>query len=91
MLIKKVTRYYAECGKGFWKRDRAINHEKACKCWDNPKNKTCKTCCYGVHHKSDLDTGEPAYWECSNHDFNGEHVSGLDGVDYISVNCEFYS
>lgn len=41
---KKVLRYYTPCGRGFWKKQSAIKHEENCKCWTNPKFKTCKTC-----------------------------------------------
>ena len=44
MEAKKVTRYYSECGKGFWKKQTAISHEQNCKCWKNPKFKTCISC-----------------------------------------------
>jgi hypothetical protein len=30
MHIKKVTRYYANCGKGFWSRGLAEDHEREC-------------------------------------------------------------
>ena len=44
MKAKKVTRYYADCGRGFWKKNQALTHDKNCKCWKNPKYKTCVSC-----------------------------------------------
>ena len=44
MTSKKITRYYSECGRGFWKKDRCKSHELNCKCWKNPKFKTCLSC-----------------------------------------------
>ena len=44
MIAKKVTRYYSDCGRGFWKKDKAITHDKYCKCWKNPIFKGCLSC-----------------------------------------------
>jgi hypothetical protein len=44
MIAKKVTRYYADCGRGFWKKSQALTHDENCKCWKNPKFKTCISC-----------------------------------------------
>lgn len=44
MIAKKVTRYYSDCGRGFWKKSQALNHDENCKCWKNPKFKTCISC-----------------------------------------------
>lgn len=49
----KVKRYIADCGRGFWKKAHCENHEKRCKCWKNPKFKTCLTC---IHEKLTNDT-----------------------------------
>lgn len=44
MKSKKVTRYYSDCGKGFWSKQKALTHEEYCKCWKNPIFKTCLSC-----------------------------------------------
>ncbi len=44
MIAKKVIRYYSECGRGFWKKQQAISHDENCKCWKNPKFKSCLSC-----------------------------------------------
>jgi hypothetical protein len=47
MIVKKVTRYYADCGKSYSSKSYCLWHEKVCKCWTNPKFRTCKTCKFG--------------------------------------------
>ena len=44
MISKKVIRYYCDCGKGFWKKEKCLSHEENCKSWKNPKFKSCLTC-----------------------------------------------
>ena len=55
MKTKRVTRYYADCGRGYWKKVHAINHEKTCICWTNPKMRCCKSCKY---HKTQYDNND---------------------------------
>lgn len=43
MHSKKVLRYYCDhCGKGLWKKPKALEHED--KCYYNPKNRCCGSC-----------------------------------------------
>lgn len=44
MKIKKVLRYYSDCGRGFWSKQKAIIHDVNCTCWKNPKFKSCMSC-----------------------------------------------
>lgn len=90
MRERKCIRYIAECGKGFWDKKSCKNHEQNCKCWTNPKNKTCKTCQYGDYAPYENDTGYGGFWECNHPTNQNEHTGGPEGVDYISVGCEFY-
>lgn len=90
MKSKKVIRYYAECGRGFWKKVDALHHEGVCKCWKNPKNKACTTCRYGEYAGYENDTGYGGFWECGHNSMDGEHSGGPSGVDYISVNCKYW-
>ena len=90
MRIKKVLRYYADCGKGFWKKETCISHEENCMCWTNPKNKTCKTCKFGRYLGFDDETGDGGYFECENFDNDGEHTGAPRDIKYISVNCSYY-
>lgn len=91
MIKKKVTRYYAECGKGFWKKSTALTHELNCKCWKNPKNKTCLTCKKAEHvvdHGDEITPGEGAWFDCSDSRV-GDHENDL-GLSYLSVGCKFW-
>jgi hypothetical protein len=96
MTKKTVTRYYADCGKGFWNKNSCSNHEDNCKCWTNPKYKTCKTCVFGKqitdsngmeHEPRELHTWRQ--WECSNPKFNYDihfkpaHENAAD----LCINC----
>ena len=81
----QVTRYVAEgCKRRFSTKKRCMEHEEACTCWTNPKNKTCKTCEHGMHEKND------GCWECWNSANLNDHSGGPEGVDYISVNCKHW-
>lgn len=91
MKTKRVTRYYADCGKGFWKAESCLNHEKRCKCWKNPKNKTCKTCVYGIYIDYDPETGDGDCYECNNgKNKSAFHTGAPKGIKYLSVDCYFY-
>lgn len=85
---KKVMRHYTPCGKGHWKKADALSHAESCKCWTNPKHKTCKTCisCGGCD-------GEFGYI-CENDNAKDDHNFGEGkGADfnYISVNCHLWA
>jgi len=91
MKTRRVTRYITDCGRGFWNKRQAETHETNCKCWTNPKNKTCKTCIYGMKMPDEPDVGVTSYWECNNEDISIDgHTGGPDGVDYLSVNCRWH-
>ena len=81
--IRKATRYIADCGRGFWHKQACLHHEKACKCWTNPKNQTCKTC----FHADWIEEDYYSYYDCA---LNLEANGGPPGVDDISVNCTSY-
>ncbi len=60
MKERKVTRYMAECGRGFWSKTACLHHEEVCQCWKNPKHRTCLTCeKYSKH--TDVDEGQGYY------------------------------
>lgn len=73
----EIKAWKCECGKNYFTKKAAYLHEKVCKCWTNPKWRTCKTCKFG---KLTTDTNgmerEPQFlhtwmqWECSNPIFN---------------------
>lgn len=94
MESKKVTRYYAECGKGFWKKDRALSHEENCKCWKNPKIKGCMSCIHknlvpdsnGIEH-------EPQFlqtWQTNNCEHSDLGAPVHKDFDHIRKYCPKY-
>jgi len=94
MIAKKVIRYYSECGRGFWNKQKAIKHDENCKCWKNPKFKSCLSCknkCFildsnGMEH-------EPQYlqtWETNLCQYSGSGVSAHENYQHIRLNCDFY-
>lgn len=96
MIKKKVTRYYSDCGRGFWTKKSCLNHEISCKCWTNPVYKTCKTCKFGKitndsngmeHEPQNLETW--SYWECKNPLFNyDEHFTmAHEKAEDLCINC----
>ena len=89
MKTRRVTRYMAECGRGFWNSTNCKNHEGRCKCWTNPKNKACKTCDYGDYEHGEPDVGFLGGWSCGHPEFN-EHSGAPEGHDYISVKCIYW-
>lgn len=68
----QITRYKCQCGKKFAKKYAAEHHEKVCKCWTNPKNRSCKTCKFGsfINDSNGMEH-EPQFlqkwtsWHCS--------------------------
>jgi len=84
MKVVKRTRYIADCGKGFWNKNTCVYHESVCKCWKNPKHKTCLTCKFACKVKGD--EFEPQHMECTNSkvsSFTPAHENAPD----IAINC----
>ena len=97
MKTQNVNRSYSEgCEKGFWSKKGALNHEVNCKCWINPKHKTCKTCKFGekISDSNGMED-DPSFlqiwmaWECHNEKFEYDkhfteaHKSAPD----LCINC----
>lgn len=91
MISKKVIRYYSDCGRGFWKKQQALTHDQNCKCWNNPKFKSCISCKFkdfrvdsnGMEH-------EPQYnqtWEYNNCKHSGFGISVHENFTHIRKNC----
>lgn len=92
----EIKAYKLDCGKKFYTKKAAIKHERDCKCWTNPKWRTCKTCKFG---KQEWDSNgmehEPQFlhtwkqWNCSNPEFNYDlhfnqaHENAAD----LCINC----
>jgi hypothetical protein len=92
MISKKVIRYYADCGRAFWKKKACLAHEKVCKCWTNPKYKTCRTCKHSsvktVHNEDCYITER----DCKNAKFNYDkhfHPAHQMAPD-LCINCELW-
>lgn len=94
MKTVKVTRYYSDCGRGFWKKQQAVTHDINCTCWKNPKFKTCISC---IHKSFVKDSNgmehEPQFletWDSNNciHSESGSPVH--EKFDHIRRNCNFY-
>jgi hypothetical protein len=44
MKTKSVIHYIADCGRKYHTKKCCLSHELVCKCWTDPKYRTCKTC-----------------------------------------------
>lgn len=94
MQVKKVTRYYSDCGRGFWKKQQALTHDENCKCWKNPKLKSCLSC----KHKSFIKDSngmehEPQYlqtWDENTCKHSGYGVPVHEDFEHIKKYCPFY-
>ena len=99
MKTKRVTRYMADCGKGFWDKSSCLYHESKCKCWTNAKNRTCKTC----HWASEIlvvsnvicdgkECFQSGGYQCNCPCNKAEEHSGApEGVTHLSVGCIYHN
>jgi len=96
MKTRRVTRYIADCGKGFWDKKSCVRHEENCKCWTNPAFRTCKTCKFASVYQDSNGMEDNLQclqtWtviECTNPKFKEDkhftaaHENALD----LNVNC----
>ncbi len=99
MIIKTIKYYYADCGKRYTSKKKCLGHELVCRCWKNPKFKTCITCKYGKNIKdSNGMEHEPQFlqtwriWECTNKDFvyNLHFTSAHETASDLCINCPVY-
>jgi len=93
MISKKVTRYYSDCGRGFWKKQQALTHDKNCKCWKNPKFKSCISCkfkSFSVDSDGDIDIEDVEIWEVNDCE-NSECGTPIhNDFKHIRKNCKFH-
>ena len=91
MIAKKVIRYYSDCGKGFWKKQQALTHDKNCKCWKNPKFKSCISCKHrGMRIDSNGMELEPQYnqiWEYNNCKHSEKGTPVHENYEHIRKYC----
>ena len=94
MIKKRVTRYYSDCGRGFWKKETAITHDKNCKCWKNPKFKTCISCEFkNMVNDSNGMKHEPQFLETfqtNNCEFSDSGIPVHENFDHIRKYCPFH-
>ena len=96
MIAKKVTRYYAECGRGYMNKSACVQHEKYCQCWKNPKHKTCLTCAkYSKHIETDEGEGYSNSYTVNDCEHVGSNESILtpchENAPDIFKNCPFWA
>lgn len=91
MKTKKVTRYYSDCGRGFWKKNQALTHDENCKCWKNPKFKTCISCkLKDIRSDSNGMESESQYlqtWEYNNCKHSGKGSPVHNDFEHIRKHC----
>lgn len=96
MKTTRVTRYISDCGRGFWSKAKCLKHEENCKCWTNPKHRTCKTCKFAkVVNDSNGMEHEPQFlqqwtWiDCQNPDFNVDihFTEAHEKAPDLCINC----
>ena len=95
--MKEVKAYQCDCGRKFHTKKAAYLHETfACKCWTNPKFKTCKTCKFGKQVKdSNGMESEPQHlhtwkqWQCSNPLFiyDTHFTAAHENAPDLNINC----
>lgn len=94
METKRVTRYISECGRGFWTKHKAIEHEENCKCWKNPKFKTCISCKHkDIVTDSNGMESEPhnlETWQTNNCKNSNSGVPVHKDFDFIRKYCPFH-
>lgn len=92
MIAKKVTRYYSDCGRGFWSKYSAIKHDDNCTCWKNPKLKSCLSCVNRniVNDDNGMDGQYCETWQTNlcKHSDSGMPVH--KEFDFIRKHCAFY-
>jgi len=99
MKIRKATRFIADCGRGFWNKNACAEHETNCRCWTNPKHRTCLTCKYTKKvNDSDGTEHDPrnlqkwTYRECTNEKFHQDihfHPAHENAPD-LNINCSLW-
>lgn len=94
MQVKKVLRYYSDCGRGFWKKQQAITHDENCKCWVNQKFQCCLSCKHkNIVNDSNGMENEPQFlqtWDTNNCKHSDSGVPVHDKYDHIRKYCPFY-
>ncbi len=88
MRTEKVLRYYSDCGRGFWSKQKALIHDTNCKCWKNEKFKTCISC----KHKdfvTDSDGSGASWVENLCDTQNG--IPAHENAQHVIMNCHSWA
>lgn len=93
----EIKAYKTDCGRKYFSKQGAANHETICKCWANPVLQSCITCEFGElindtngmeHEPRCLQTW--MQWDCHNPDFKYEdHYTQApnDKTESLCINC----
>lgn len=93
LKTKLVKQYVADCGKKFLSKKSCLKHELNCKCWKNPKFRTCLSCIYYKKHKEFFGENEKSslviFNECKNENFVYElhHTPAHEKAADLTINC----
>lgn len=88
MEVKTVTIFIADCGKKYWSKPGCKGHEKNCKCWANPKFKTCKTCDFSQgFYANEVETWRGIYCENSAFDYDKHFTPAHEKAPDLCINC----
>ncbi len=92
MYTKRVTSYHADCGKGFWDKQKALTHDQNCKCWKNPKFKTCISCKHKclVNDHDVMEGIEHEFWQSNNCEHSNSGVPVHKDFSQIRKYCVFH-
>lgn len=85
-----ITRFISDCGSEFRHKSSCIKHEKKCKCFSNPKYRTCLTCKFNNGFiREDYDR----YRDCIHNEYNFDKLKPYlipNTKTYDCVNCPLY-
>lgn len=96
----EIKAYKLDCGKKFFTKKAAEKHERECKCWTNPKWRTCKTCKFGsLEWDSNGMDDEPALlhtwrqWQCKNPAFvfDLHFTMAHENAPDLCINCPVWA
>ncbi len=96
----EVTAYKCDCGKKYHTKSAAKRHELNCKCWTNPKFKTCKSCKFcRVYEDSNGMEHQPQFlhtWkqiECTNplFDYDKHFTAAHFKAQDLNINCPVWA
>jgi len=94
MKTRRITRYYSDCGRGFWKKEQALSHDIKCTCWKNPKFKTCISCKHkNIVPDSNGMEHEPQFlhlFESNICEHSDSGVPAHEDFDHIRKYCPFH-